>query len=518
MPVNPVLSNRALLLAKVETTYNTDAAPVVGTDAFLVNNADIRMEPNVLERQFYKNSLSNLPIGIGRKLVTCTFEMEVKGSGAVATVPALGKLLRGCGFAQTQITVGAAGQIGNAVPDPQNTGPIVTFAKTAAPTSNFARYNMRVVLGGPSATAKVRVTGTPAQGVDLTILPSEEFAVFVTTLPGSTLACVVDQTNPLIVTYTFSGTALVGDVVIVVVGGVRIKVTTTGTTAASVAAQVDTALTAAQSGRWTNTIATSVNTVTLTAGVTTVTTAVTAILLGASGASVTPTWSGSLVLNDQWDFDLKEVGYHYNPISTGFESMTIYMYYDGTLHRMTGCIGNVQFTCQAGQFGTAQFTFTGQYLDPQDQPLPTSGILFENSRPQQVELAQLTFGGTRLLRAQSFTIDMGIQVNPRESVSHPDGYDGVQYTSRQPSGGLNPEMSYESETGFWKKMALASILEFHARVGTVSGNSVRFRSNSAQISQIQYADRNNNRVYDMQMRLSMNPELIGDDELDIAFI
>jgi hypothetical protein len=228
------------------------------------------------------------------------------------------------------------------------------------------------------------------------------------------------------------------------------------------------------------------------------------------------TWTGSLVLNDDWVIDTLQPGFHLTPVSTGFESASIYMYYDGTLHRLTGCIGSVSFSAEAGNFGMASFSFTGQYNDPDETPMPLTGAVFETSIPSQTELAQLMIGGSKKLAAQSFSVDMNVQVNPRDSVSHPDGYNGVQYTSRAPQGGANPEMAYESEEPFWRNHAKATLLKFHSRVGTQVNNQVHFLSNTVQLSGVNYANRNNNRVYDLGFRFAME-SATGDDELRIWF-
>lgn len=514
MPNTPALTQRSLLLFKLESAFNTDAAPTAALNAFLVSNGDVRMEPNVLERNFYRNSLSPLAIGIGRKLVTCTFTHEIKGSGSSAT-PRLGTLLRACGFAETAISNTAGATIQNPIVLSSNTGPAITWTKKTAPTQNFGRYSVRVVKGGASATAKVRVTGNPHEQDDNTILNSEDFsAIVMGRAPGATVT--VDQTDPLVPVYTFAGVPATGDTIVISVGGSRFKyVVQNGDDETDIAAAFQALLAASPkyTGVFTSAAVAGVLTVTITGGVVTVTTVSTDIPLGASGGVVNMTWTGSQVLNDQWYIDLLQPGKHYTPISDAFESATIYMYYAGQLHRITGCIGSVSFNCQAGAYGEAQFTFTGQYIDPEDAALPLTPVL-EASRPQQVELAQLCIGNDKRVRAQSFSIDMGIQVTPRDSVSHSDGYDGTQYTSRSPTGGVNPEMRFESEEPYWRNMAAANLLRFHARVGTQTNNIVRFQSNTMQLSNINYTDRNNNRVYDMGMRFSQE---FGDDEVRISF-
>lgn len=512
-PTGPILMQRALCLAKPETTTNVDALPVPATDAFLVMNADVKINPNVLKRDFYRPSLSNLPIAIGRKLATISFTHEIKASGLSGVVPKLGTLLRGCGFAQTTIANNLASVISNILADRQNTGPAITWTKATLPTKGYGRYRVSVVLGGASATAKVRVTGNPPDFADTSILPENNFSALVMG-PGATTTVAVDQTNPIVPTYTIA-TPHIGDVIVVSIGGVRVKYTVGSAVAATEATALAAAITALADSRFSAAAATSIVTVTCTDALTVVTTATTNINLGQSGAQVNMTWTGNQVLGDTWTIDLLQPGYHYTPVSANFESLTIYMYYDGTLHRLTGCIGNVVFTATAGQYGMAAFTFTGQYIDPDDQPLPLTAI-FEPSVPVQCELAQLQIGNAKNIPAQSFNIDMGIQVNPRDSVSDPDGYKGVLYSSRDPKGGANPEMEYESVEPYWRNMAKASLLRFYGRVGSINNNIVSFLSNTIQLTNNSYAARNTQRVYDLSFELKLDA-FTGDDEIRIVF-
>lgn len=512
MPANPVLSNRALMLAKVEATYNVDSLPVPGTDAYLISNCDVKIQPNVLKRNFYKPSLSPLGITIGRKLASVSFDIEVKGSGVNGVAPKLGELMKGCGFARTQITASAASEIQSVSAGSLNTGPSVSWAKTTVATSRFTKYRMKVGLGGASTTAKFITFGNPPEGVT-TVFPRDEFSATVMG-PGATTTVTVDSTtDPLAPTYLLAN-CQIGDVIVICVGGVYFKRIVASAVEDDEATAIATLIDA--DGRCSAAATTATVTVTLTGGVSgAITSGTTAITLGQSGAQVTPTWTGNLVKGDVYEVEVLEPGYHYTPISSTFQSFTIYAYYDGTLHRLTGCMGTFTVTAQAGNYATAQFTFTGQYHDPEDEPLPTNAV-FETSQPQQVELAQLLVGGAHDLCAQQFTLDMGISLNPRECVSNSDGYNGVNYTSREPKGGANPEMAFESEEPFWRNLAAASFLEFHARVGTVKNNVFRAISHSVQLSNIQYADRNNLRVYDLSFSFASGT-FAGDDEIRFVF-
>jgi hypothetical protein len=85
----------------------------------------------------------------------------------------------------------------------------------------------------------------------------------------------------------------------------------------------------------------------------------TPIPLGAKGATVTPTWTGSLKAGQQWVVWLRPPGLSLDPISDNFESVTIDLHKDGVKHLVPGCYGTFQITAQAGNFATVKWDFTG---------------------------------------------------------------------------------------------------------------------------------------------------------------
>ncbi len=56
----------------------------------------------------------------------------------------------------------------------------------------------------------------------------------------------------------------------------------------------------------------------------------------------------------------------YRPVSENFESVTIRCNYDGVLHTVKGCRGNVRIQCQTGQIPMLMFEMEGLYVDPVD--------------------------------------------------------------------------------------------------------------------------------------------------------
>lgn len=101
-----LLKRNAALLAKIETTYGTDATPVGASDAVLVS--DLKMRP--MDMKTVDRALIRPFLGSSEQMPTqiyngCEFSVELAGSGTAGTAPAIGPLLRGCGFAET-ITAG----------------------------------------------------------------------------------------------------------------------------------------------------------------------------------------------------------------------------------------------------------------------------------------------------------------------------------------------------------------------------------------------------------------------------
>ena len=67
-----------------------------------------------------------------------------------------------------------------------------------------------------------------------------------------------------------------------------------------------------------------------------------------------------------------ESNVRYRPVSTGFESATIYFNNDGILHKATGCRGTFTMNCEVGQIPTLAFTMTGIYNAPTDTAAPAT--------------------------------------------------------------------------------------------------------------------------------------------------
>lgn len=102
MPISGRLVRNTVILLKEETTYGTDPTPAGATDALLVSNLSITpFNANNVDRDIVRAWLGGSEQLVGTRFVDMSFDLELTGSGTVATAPAWGAALRSCAMAET---------------------------------------------------------------------------------------------------------------------------------------------------------------------------------------------------------------------------------------------------------------------------------------------------------------------------------------------------------------------------------------------------------------------------------
>lgn len=99
----PASIQNTVILAKIETTAGTDAAPTNTADAILVriSNLKAKIDELMANRDIIRGVLAapdQLPY---TRRGALSFSVDLASSGAAGTAPAWGKLLQACGFAET---------------------------------------------------------------------------------------------------------------------------------------------------------------------------------------------------------------------------------------------------------------------------------------------------------------------------------------------------------------------------------------------------------------------------------
>lgn len=118
----------AVVLAKKEATYGTDAAPTAGANGILTRNYSGKpLDVDWLERNLdlpVYGASEGMPTNKRRSF---SYEVEIAGSGAAGTAPAWMELLEACGLAAATISAGVHAQ--------------QVFAAPGAAASSLSQYD-----------------------------------------------------------------------------------------------------------------------------------------------------------------------------------------------------------------------------------------------------------------------------------------------------------------------------------------------------------------------------------------
>jgi hypothetical protein len=107
-----MLTQKSLLLAKIETVQNTDALPTALADGILIFNPTFSNKVTFIERSLVSDDLSPYASIVGQQLATVSFDVEIRGIGtgpAGSAPPWAMKLLPACGMVGQAIAAGEGG-------------------------------------------------------------------------------------------------------------------------------------------------------------------------------------------------------------------------------------------------------------------------------------------------------------------------------------------------------------------------------------------------------------------------
>ncbi len=178
----------------------------------------------------------------------------------------------------------------------------------------------------------------------------------------------------------------------------------------------------------------------------------------------------------------------YDPVSSGFESVTIHYNIDGVRHKMTGCRGTVAITAAVGEIPTLDFSFTGIYNAPDDTALPSptyanqaNPLLFKNGNTTSFQL--LSFAGN----LQDFSFELGNEIVYRELIG---ATKEVLITNREATGSVSIEAVLMASKDYFASAVndAAALGNLQFTHGSTAGNIVQFTSSKVDIGDISYGD------------------------------
>lgn len=204
----------------------------------------------------------------------------------------------------------------------------------------------------------------------------------------------------------------------------------------------------------------------------------------------------------------------YAPVSASFSSATIYCFYDGTQHKITGARGSVSFNMAAGQFGVMSFNFIGIYNAPDGTALSGSFTVANQAAALEVNdtnVTTATFHGVTSVRLESFDLALNNELLYKETASNKE----VIITNRAAGGTAVIEAPAIGTTDFFAKAVAVATGASSFVLGGTSGNIVTLNAAQTDITGCSYADTNG--VIALSMPYLALPTTAGNNEMSLVF-
>ncbi len=199
----------------------------------------------------------------------------------------------------------------------------------------------------------------------------------------------------------------------------------------------------------------------------------------------------------------------YEPVSAGFESVSVYYNLDGVRHILLGARGNVSFQLSPQRIPRFRFRLLGLAGTIADQALPTVDVT-KFIKPAIVNKANSTLSVHGVTApAEGLSFDLGNQVEPRLLV----GYEAVEIVDRKSSGSVTIEAG-SMATKNWFDVATVGTLGALAFVhGKTAGNIVELNAPKVQIGRPTQGATQGIANYTLPLMLAPDA---GNDELSIV--
>lgn len=246
-------------------------------------------------------------------------------------------------------------------------------------------------------------------------------------------------------------------------------------------------------------------------------------LAGSGTVATAPAWAEALRACGMAGAATASVRYDFTPVSTGFESATIYWYDDGILHKATGARGNASFSLTAGGVPKISFRFTGIYQTPSAAGLPAVTLTAFRTPEVVVDAnsGDLTFGGTHatgtaptitagtVYPSQGLEFDLGNSVNFTPLL----GGETVDITQRSSSGRVTLDITAAQEVSLMQAVEQATLQTVGLLHGTAANRRVLVWLPGVQLTNPQKAEANGKRLVSFDLRIL---PVSGNDEVRLV--
>lgn len=202
----------------------------------------------------------------------------------------------------------------------------------------------------------------------------------------------------------------------------------------------------------------------------------------------------------------------FRPVSSGFESVSVYFNIDGVLHRILGARGTVSVAMRVKDIPVFRFALTGIY-----QTVTDTAAVAPTYTPFSTPLP-VTNGNTTNFGLHGFSpvlsemsIDVAVAVAHRTLVG---GAESVLVTDREPVGTFTIEADTVAAADWWTRARNATLGSMALIHGMATGNRVAVSSPSVQLTKPTYQEMDG--IAMLQLGANFVPSTLGNDELGIC--
>jgi hypothetical protein len=203
----------------------------------------------------------------------------------------------------------------------------------------------------------------------------------------------------------------------------------------------------------------------------------------------------------------------YAPVSSAFETITLYAYRDGVLYKLTGAVGSVSMDLAAKKLPHYHFRFIGKYVAVSDAAIPSGSDFTGFQQPKAsipANTGTLTIDGYAA-KVAAFSADMANQISHALWMNN----ETLAITDRRPTGSITVEAVTVATKDYFTLVRNSTLAAFTVTHGTVAGNKVTIAAPKVQLADIGETEFEGALAY--QMGLTLNPNA-GNDELTITVL
>lgn len=167
---------------------------------------------------------------------------------------------------------------------------------------------------------------------------------------------------------------------------------------------------------------------------------------------------------------LKNVRYTPTSVSADIPSLTIYIFMDGVLYKLTGCRGVPTFRFPTSDVAKIEFTFSGIFGSKVDQALPTP--TYASSLQPPVFLNGTVSLDRSTIATSEIVISSDQTVTQPKDANKPEGFGTAIITDRKYSVDLDPMKALVATRDTIGRIRAGTTTHLHFRYGSTAGNRI----------------------------------------------